>query len=41
MIDGVTYPILETIGMPRNCSWTEILEYWAYTIAAVQMMDLF
>ncbi len=29
VIDGVQYDILEMIGKPKNCSWTEIVKYWA------------
>ncbi len=29
IIDGVQHRILDVIGKPKNCSWTEIVEYWA------------
>ncbi len=29
IVDGVAYPILEQIGKPANCSYSEIIDYWA------------
>ncbi len=29
VVDGVRYPILELIGKEKNCTYTEIIEYWS------------
>ncbi len=29
VVDGVEYPILQVIGKPKNCTYTEIVDYWA------------
>ncbi len=29
IINGVAHPILEIIGKAQNCSWTEMIDYWA------------
>ncbi len=34
VIDGVEHDILAMIGKPKNCSWTEIIEYWAAKMPA-------
>ncbi len=28
IVDGVEYPILELIGKPKNCTYSEIIDYW-------------
>ncbi len=29
VIDGVHYRIFDLIGLPKGCSWTEMIEYWS------------